>query len=116
MADAANRRALGAAGEAMAARWYERNGYEVLDRNWRCRDGEIDLVARRGGVVVVCEVKTRRGTRFGVPAEAVTVAKQRRLRRLAAAWLAAHDVRAASVRFDVVSVLDARVEVIEAAF
>ena len=64
------------------ARWYADAGYDVLDRNWRCRDGEIDLVRRRDPVLVFCEVKTRRSTAFGVPAEAVTVTKQRRLRTL----------------------------------
>ena len=77
------RRALGTSGEDAVARWYEREGYEILDRNWRVREGEIDLVVRRGTTVVFCEVKTRRGTGFGFPAEAVTVAKQRRLRGLA---------------------------------
>jgi len=115
------RRALGASGEGAVARWYERAGYEVLDRNWRVREGEIDLVLRRGNTIVFCEVKTRRGTAFGAPAEAVTFAKQRRLRGLALRWLDAHDTRAADLRFDVASVLAARdqtpvIEVVEAAF
>ena len=113
---------LGAAGEALAARWYEAAGYAVVDRNWRCRDGELDLVAAASGVVVFCEVKTRRGDRFGAPFEAVTVTKQRRLRGLAARWLAEHPTaRAAHVRFDVASILvvaaaPAKVDVIEGAF
>ena len=61
------RRALGTSGEEAVARWYEREGYEILDRNWRVREGEIDLVVRRGTTVVFCEVKTRRGTGFGLP-------------------------------------------------
>lgn len=101
-----DRQALGAAGEALAARWYEAAGYAVVDRNWRCRDGELDLVAAAPGVVVFCEVKTRRGARFGAPFEAVTVAKQRRLRGLARRWLAEHPGSGAPrVRFDVASVL-----------
>ena len=98
------RRTLGADGEAMAAAWYEAAGYEVLDRNWRCRDGELYLVLGGTDVVVFCEVKTRRGVGFGVPAEAVTFAKQRRIRGLATRWLAEHRVRAPVVRFDVASV------------
>lgn len=109
-------RALGAHGEGRAARWYEAHGYEVLDRNWRGPDGELDLVLGAGGLVVFCEVKTRSSERFGVPAEAVTPAKQRRIRRLAAAWLADSAVRPRHVRFDVAAVVGARIEVIEAAF
>lgn len=107
---------LGAAGEAAAAAWYEAAGYEVVERNWRCREGEIDLIVARGAVVVFSEVKTRSSTRFGVPAEAVTRTKQLRIRRLAATWLRQSTHRAADVRFDVVSVMGRRVEVIEAAF
>ncbi len=115
------RRALGASGEAIVARWYEADGYEVVDRNWRCRDGELDLVLAAAGVVVFCEVKTRRGGAFGAPFEAVTAAKQRRIRRLAVRWLADHDVRARTIRFDVASVVHERghapvVDVIENAF
>jgi putative endonuclease len=115
------RRAVGARGEALAAARYEAAGYEVLDRNWRCREGELDLVLGGDGVVVFCEVKTRRGAGFGDPAEAVTATKQRRIRGLAARWLAEHRVRAPVVRFDVASVrLDPgtkpRVDVITGAF
>jgi putative endonuclease len=116
------RRALGVAGEDAVAEWYARAGYTVVDRNWRCRDGELDLVVSRDGVIVFCEVKTRRGTAFGAPFEAVTIAKQRRLRRLALQWLAAHPShRAPGLRFDVASVMKVRgvapvIEVIEAAF
>ncbi len=86
------RRATGDGGERTAAAWLERRGWTILARNWRCRAGEIDLVARDPeGVTVVCEVKCRRGTGFGDPLEAVTVAKVRRLRRLAAAWASEQD-------------------------
>jgi putative endonuclease len=114
MAD--HRRALGAAGEARAAAWYEARGYRVLARNWRCRDGELDLVVARGRAVVFVEVKARRSDRFGTPAEAVTPAKQVRLRALALRWLEATGARPSSLRFDVVAILGDRLEVIEAAF
>lgn len=110
------RRALGASGEAAAAAWYEAAGYAVLDRNWRCRAGELDLVLGDGRHVVFCEVKTRSSAAFGVPAAAVTPAKQRRIRHLAMRWLEGHGVRAASLRFDVASVVGDRVDVIEGAF
>jgi putative endonuclease len=102
--DRPNRPSLGRSGEAVAAAWYEARGYQVLDRNWRCRDGELDLVVARGRIVVFCEVKARRHDRFGSPAEAVTVAKQRRIRGLALRWLRERGARAASLRFDVASV------------
>ena len=110
------RRALGVAGESAAATWYEAAGYAVLDRNWRCRDGELDLVLGGSDVIVFCEVKSRSSTAFGVPASAVTLAKQRRIRHLALRWLAEHGRRAPSLRFDVASVVDGGVEVIESAF
>ncbi len=84
-----DRRALGRAGEDLAAAWYEARGYEVVARNWRCRAGELDIVARRDRLYVFCEVKTRSSDAFGVPAEAVGPAKRARLRRLAALWFAA---------------------------
>jgi putative endonuclease len=96
---------LGAQGERIAADHLTAVGLRVLDRNWRCREGELDLVAREGDAIVFCEVKTRRGSGFGYPVEAVTPAKQRRLRTLAQRWLAAHDEHAPDLRFDVVGVL-----------
>ena len=110
------RRALGAEGEGRAAAWYEARGYTIEARNWRCRDGELDLVVRRGRDLVFVEVKTRTSDRFGLPAEAVTPAKQRRLRGLAARYLSDTGTRAGNLRFDVVAILAGRVEVIEAAF
>jgi putative endonuclease len=100
-----SRSAIGAYGERVAVRALTDAGLAVLDRNWRCRDGELDLVARDGDALVFCEVKTRRGSGFGTPAEAVTWTKRRRLRVLASAWLAAHDHHAPDLRFDVVEVL-----------
>jgi putative endonuclease len=110
------RRRLGADGEALAAEWYRAHGYELLARNWRCRDGEIDLIAHRQGVVVICEVKTRTTDRFGLPAEAVTGTKRRKLRVLASRWLDEAPVRPRQLRFDVAAVLGGQVEIIEAAF
>jgi putative endonuclease len=97
--------AVGAYGERVAARILADAGMRIIDRNWRCRTGEIDLVALDGATVVFCEVKTRRSGRFGEPVNAVVPGKARRLRRLAAEWLGAAGVRADEVRFDVVSVL-----------
>jgi putative endonuclease len=110
------RRARGAAGEDRAAAWYEASGYRVLARNWRCRAGELDVVAGDGRCVVFCEVKSRSSDAFGLPAEAVTPAKQERLRRLAAAWLDATGTRAREVRFDVAAILGDELEMIEGAF
>lgn len=97
--------AVGRYGEDVAAAHVEASGWRVLDRNWRCRYGELDLVGLDGDELVVVEVKTRRSTAYGTPAEAVTWRKLARLRRLAAQWLADHDVRARSVRVDVIAVL-----------
>jgi putative endonuclease len=112
----AARRALGAAGEALAADWYVANGYEVVDRNWRTRDGELDLVVRRGRTVVFCEVKTRSSNAYGSPAEAVTRVKRQRIRHLAARWLAEAPFSAREIRFDVAAVMNGRVEVLEGCF
>lgn len=110
------RRALGVQGEEAVAAWYVSNGYEVLARNWRCADGELDLVLGRGPTYVFCEVKTRSSLAFGAPVEAVTAAKQQRLRRLAARWIGECGGPVAEIRFDVASVLDGRVEVLQGAF
>jgi putative endonuclease len=122
------RRALGKIGEDSAVAWYEARGYEVLARNWSCRDGELDIVLRHGRLHVFCEVKARSSGAFGLPAEAVGPLKQARVRRLAALWFAEvsrgdqgdrgeRGARSGGpVRFDVASVLDGEVTVIEGAF
>jgi putative endonuclease len=110
------RRARGAAGEERAAAWYEASGYRVLARNWRCREGELDVVVTDGRCVVFCEVKSRSSAAFGLPAEAVTRAKRERLRRLAASWLEATGTRPREVRFDVAAILGDELEIIEDAF
>jgi len=102
---ATRRQALGAYGEGLAARHLTGLGMILLDRNWRCDQGEIDLVLRDGPTLVVCEVKTRSSTAYGSPLEAVTGRKADRMRRLAARWLAAHTVRPDEVRLDLVGVL-----------
>jgi putative endonuclease len=108
--------ALGGFGENLAAAHYRAHGYAVLERNWRCPAGEIDLICARGTLLVVCEVKARRGSVHGHPLEAVTVPKQRRLRRLATVYLRQQGRHWADVRFDVAGVLDGNLEVLEGAF
>jgi putative endonuclease len=101
-----DRRALGQWGEDLAVLHLEAQGLEVLDRNWRCREGELDVVARDGRTLVFVEVKSRTSTAYGEPAEAVSPRKARRIHGLASAWLA--EQRPAGrwdLRFDVVSVL-----------
>ena len=96
---------LGRRGEDTAVEYLGRGGRVVLSRNWRCRHGELDVVATDRDLLVVCEVKTRSGTRFGEPAEAVTGRKAATIRRVTGAWLAVHRVGWCDVRFDVVAVL-----------
>ena len=96
---------LGAHGETLAARHLCGQGLVLLDRNWRCDAGEIDLVLRDGATLVICEVKTRSSLAFGSPLESVDARKADRLRRLAARWLYAHDVHPDDIRIDLVGVL-----------
>ncbi|MDQ3763841.1 MAG: YraN family protein [Actinomycetota bacterium] len=96
---------LGRRGEDLAADYLAGTGLVVLSRNWRCREGEVDLVATDGERLVVCEVKTRSGTGYGEPSECVTPAKAARIRRVAAAWLRAYRVGWCEIRFDVLAVL-----------
>jgi putative endonuclease len=111
---------IGARGEDAAADAYRRRGFRIVARNWRCRIGELDLVAERRGVLVFCEVKSRRGDAFGVGYEAVTWRKQAKLRSLAEAFLQATGSRPQAIRFDVASVAvrgeRSAVEVFEDAF
>ncbi|NEG70174.1 YraN family protein [Bifidobacterium sp. BRDM6] len=109
-------RQLGAMGESLAAMQLAGDGYEMLDRNWRCRYGELDLVALSADqLLVFVEVKTRRSVRSGLPAEAVTVTKQKHLRMAASEWLLTrkHKPYNTGVRFDVISIVvgDRRVEI-----
>jgi putative endonuclease len=112
---------LGRQGEELAKLFLEGQGLVVLSRNWRCRDGELDIVATDGIRLIVCEVKTRSGTAFGTPREAVTLAKQTRIRKLTNLWLSAYKVGWCETRFDIVSVVwpghgPARVEHLRGAF
>lgn len=98
-------RALGDYGERVAARHLTEQGMVVLDRNWRCDEGELDLVLRDGSALVGCEVKTRTSLSHGSPHEAVTDAKLVRLQRLLQRWMRENDVHPAETRVDLVAVL-----------
>jgi putative endonuclease len=96
---------LGRRGEQLAVEHLTAQGYTIIDRNWRCPIGEIDIVARHGGTAVVVEVKTRSGVGFGHPLDAVTPRKLARLRRLAGAWCEAHPGDSDALRIDVIGVI-----------
>jgi putative endonuclease len=96
---------LGREGEQAAVDYLKGCGYRILDRNWRGAAGELDIVAVERHVLVACEVKTRSGTGYGTPLEAVSVAKRRRLRQLAVAWLSAHGIRFDRIRIDVLGLV-----------
>lgn len=98
------RQSLGRVGERLAARALEERGYCILERNFRCQYGEIDLVARENADLVFVEVKTRRGTICGLPEEAVTARKARKLQEVAACYLDGHNLPDCSWRIDVVAV------------
>jgi len=104
--------ALGRYGEDLAAQFVAANGYRVVARNWRSPDlrvrGELDLVLREGPTLVFCEVKTRTSAAYGLPAEAISPAKRRKLRRLAMVWLRVNRGPFTEVRFDVIAVLAPR--------
>lgn len=109
-------RVLGAIGETAAAAWLETRGYTVIARNVRTRYGEIDLVSRRGALVVFVEVKSRTSDRFGHPADAIVLRKRRRLVQLAAMCLQQLGLQHCAVRFDVIAVhlsVDGRVREVE---
>ncbi|MGL4173707.1 MAG: YraN family protein [Actinomycetota bacterium] len=99
------RAALGHYGEQVAVAHLREQGFEILDRNWRCDLGELDVIARDGQCLVVCEVKTRRSLVCGHPSEAVTPHKAARLRRLTMRWLAETDLHPRQIRIDVISIL-----------
>ncbi len=96
---------LGKQGEQIAADFLAGSGLKILAQNWRCSEGEIDIVAVDGPVLVICEVKTRSGVRFGTPLEAITRQKARRLRRLAVRWVVQGDLMFEEIRIDVIGIL-----------
>ncbi|MCC3278959.1 YraN family protein [Arthrobacter sp. zg-Y40] len=97
---------LGSRGEELAAQYLAAAGMTIVDRNWRCPEGEIDLVAVDGATLVVVEVKTRSSLAYGHPFEAITPAKLARLHGLSAAWVREHGRYFAHRRIDAVAVLD----------
>lgn len=109
-------RARGRWGEDLAVRHYEGRGANVVDRNWRHRLGELDLVVDERGTLVFVEVKARRTDAYGPAAAAVGVAKQRRIRQLAVEWLHAHGIAGVDVRFDVVAITGVQLDHIVSAF
>ena len=112
-----SRQELGSEGEKRVAEWYEENGYFLVDRNWRCAEGEIDLVVRRDRTVVFCEVKTRSSNAFGEPVEAVTEAKKFKVRKAATRWLTENGAPLkGELRFDFASVMGGEINIIENAF
>lgn len=100
--------ALGRFGESLAVRYLEARGYQILDRNWRCRHGEIDIVARSGKQLAFVEVKTRSSNRYGHPFEAITPSKLSRMYVLARLWCVAHPSEGSRPRLDVIGILVAR--------
>ena len=125
-ASAAARIARGKWAEDLVSRWYEQHGYVIVARNWRCKRGELDVVACKNGVLVVCEVKARASNAFGTPAEAVTLAKQLKVRRATADFrtsmresndeIASLVNIARTVQFDVACVLGTQLEMLEDIF
>ncbi len=106
---------LGEAGEEAAASWYRKAGYSIVARNWRCFEGELDIIAHKGRTTVVCEVKTRSSSRFMDPALAVSRSKQAKVRTAAYRWLNEHN-SSGRVRFDVALVVGGRLQILEGAF
>ncbi len=96
---------LGRRGEDLAAQFLEDAGYQLLGRNWRCRQGEIDIIASSGDTVVFVEVKTRSSLAYGHPFEAITAVKLARLRQLASAWCAEHAPSATRIRLDAIAIV-----------
>ena len=106
---------LGHDGEESVACWYRKAGYTILERNWRCFEGELDIIAQRGRTTVVCEVKSRRSARSMDPTLAITPAKQAKVRTAAYRW-PEENRSSGRVRFDVALVVNGRVQIIEGAF
>jgi putative endonuclease len=104
-----SKKQVGLRGEDLACSELERQGMQILERNWRCRLGEIDIVAAEFGAngltLIFCEVKCRSGLGFGHPLEAITCTKMRTLRQLAAVWMREHRIKASTIRLDAIGVV-----------
>lgn len=100
-----NHIATGHEGESLAVAYLQQRGFTILARNWRCREGELDIVANDGDAIVAVEVKTRRGLGYGAPLESITYLKARRLRRLLALWLRERNRNARRIRIDAVGII-----------
>ena len=111
-----NNRAVGTAYEQIAGRFLEKKGFQILEYNYRCRAGEIDLIARDREYLVFCEVKYRAGTGKGYPAEAVDFKKQRVISKCALYYLTKKGTMELPCRFDVVTILNGKLQVIKNAF
>lgn len=111
-----NTRAIGTQGENIAVEYLQKNGYKVLQRNFNCRYGEVDIIAFHDGYYVFIEVKSRNSLAFGLPREAVKSYKQQRIASVAQYWLFKNRKTGVPVRFDVVEVVDGIPSVIVDAF
>jgi len=110
------RQKLGKEGEGSAVEFLEGLGWRILERRWRCRFGELDIIALDDRTLVFVEVKTRSSERFGAPEEAVGAAKRERLARCALSYVRARAVGDRPLRFDVISILGGKIRRIEDAF
>lgn len=111
-----NKRRIGTEKEKLAGAYLEKNGYEIIEYNYRCRQGEIDIIAKEGGYLVFCEVKYRSGTKSGTPFEAVDYKKQRTISRCALFYITKKHLGYLPCRFDVVSITDEEIQVLKNAF
>ena len=111
-----NKRQIGTEKEKLAGAYLEKNGYEIIEYNFRCKQGEIDIVAKDGEYLVFCEIKYRSSAKSGTPFEAVDYKKQRVISRCALFYIAKHRINDVPCRFDVVSVTDKEIQVLKNAF
>lgn len=111
-----NTRKIGSTFEKQAGEYLKSKGYSVIEYNFRCKAGEIDIIAADGETLVFCEVKYRSDNRKGTPFDAVTINKQKRICRTALYYMAKHQLSDVSCRFDVVGITGDKIEVIQNAF
>lgn len=107
---------VGKHGEDLATEYLKNNEFYILDRNFKCKIGEIDIVAKKDDVIIFVEVKTRSGDRFGMPREAVNYYKQRKIRNVASVYIKFKRLFDYSCRFDIIEILDGQITHIENAF